>query len=96
MIIRVILDHVQTAEVVRQTGGESHHGRVFAVVSPGSYPTAAGRLVLSLIECSSIAIANDAVNVATGQATVRSVKAPKMPADAPQGHSRAGNTPASV
>ena len=83
-MIRLILDLDQTAELVRQAGGESHHGRVLAIVSPGSYPTAAGRLVLHLIECSSIATANDAVSVATGRATVRRVKSPKQAPDAPQ------------
>lgn len=53
--IRLILTLDQTAEVVRQAGGESHHGRVFVTLSPGSYPTAPGRLVLNLIECPSIA-----------------------------------------
>lgn len=57
----------QTAKIIEQAGGESHNGRVFAVASPGSYPTAPGRLVLHLIECTSMKQANDAVDVAHGR-----------------------------
>jgi len=87
------LDHDQTAEIVRQAGGESHLGRVFVVVGPGSYPTAPGRLVMHLIECDTINRANDAVNVATGRATVRRVKSPKMPSDALQATPSPRNDP---
>lgn len=95
-MIRLILTPDQTAELVRQAGGESHQGRVFVVLSPGSYPTAAGCLVLHLIECPSIATANDAVSFATGKATVRRTKSPKAPIDASQALSRAKAAPASA
>jgi hypothetical protein len=86
--IRLILDLDQTADIVRQAGGDSHLGRVFAIVSPGSYPTAPGRLVIHLIECSSIQTAAAAVEVAQGLAKARRVKptnsTAKMTATAPQ------------
>lgn len=72
--IRLALSENQTADVIHQAGGESHHGRAFAVVSPGSYPTAPGRLVLHVIECPSIAAASDACEVAQGLATIRRIK----------------------
>ncbi len=81
-MIRVILTHDQTADIIRQAGGESHHGRVFAVVSPGSYPTAPGRLVLHLIECPSMQAAAFAVEVARGRATARRIKPAKQASDA--------------
>lgn len=76
---RVILTAAQTADVIRQAGGESHCGRVFAVAHPGSYPTAPGRLVLDLIGAPSIKHANDALDVLYGKA--RAIRFRKKPAD---------------
>lgn len=82
--IRVILTPEQTADVIRQAGGVNHHGRVFVALSPGSYPTTLGRLVLNLIECPSMQVANDAVAVATGSATARRQKSTNPASDPPQ------------
>lgn len=67
--IRVILTPQQTAEVIRQAGGVNHHGRAFAMLAPGSYPTAPGVLILDVFECASLKVAQAAVDVATGKAT---------------------------
>lgn len=65
--IRLVLTPEQTAEIVAQAGGENHHGRVFVTASPGSYPTAPGKLVLHFVECPSIATASAACETALGQ-----------------------------
>ena len=80
-ILRLILTADQTSEIVRQAGGESHLGRVFVVMSPGSYPQAPGRLVLHFIECATMRLANDAVEVAQG--TSRAVR-PRRATGPPQ------------
>ena len=89
---RLTLTLDQTAEIVRQAGGESHLGRVFAVVSPGSYPTSHGRLVLNFIECDTMHLANDAVAVAQGKA--RAVRIKRATSD-PDAIAEASTPPAS-
>ena len=75
--IRITLTSEQTADVIEQAGGKTHLGRAFAVVAPGSYPTAPGRLALHLIECPTIQAANDACLVASGAA--RAIRAKPLP-----------------
>ena len=73
--VRIILSREQTADIILQAGGENRHGRVFAVASPGSWPDAHGRLVLHLVECSSMKVAADACEVAMG--SKRAARKPK-------------------
>ena len=65
---RITLTAEQTADLIAQAGGETIHGRAWAVVAPGSWPTAPGKLVLHLIECPTITAANGACRVAMGEA----------------------------
>lgn len=73
---RLVLTEEQSA-FIRETGIK------FAVVHPGSYPSAAGRFVVDLIECD-YQQAVDAVAVASGEAraTRPRVKAPAAPPEA--------------
>ena len=64
--VKVVLTPEQTAEIVRQAGGETHLGRVWVTLSPGSYPTGEGRLVLHFIECPDMNVASAAIDVARG------------------------------
>jgi hypothetical protein len=89
---RIILTANQTAALIEQAGGETIHGRAWAVVAPGSWPDSPGRLVLHLIECPSITAANGACNVAQG--ILRAVKprtekpSQPPPPQSVQGHER--------
>jgi hypothetical protein len=69
--IRLILTAEQTADLIEQAGGETMHGRAWAVIAPGSWPTTPGKLILHLIECPTITAANGACRVAMGQAVAR-------------------------
>jgi hypothetical protein len=73
-VVKVVLTPEQTAEVIQQAGGDNHFGRVFVVMSPGSYPTAPGRLVLHFIECPDMATATAAIRVAMGEARAVKIK----------------------
>jgi hypothetical protein len=63
---RLVLTPEQTAALVAASGGGEIHGRAWAVVAPGSWPTAPGRLVLHVVECPSMKAANGACAVAQG------------------------------
>jgi hypothetical protein len=63
---KITLTSQQTADLIAQAGGETICGRAWAVVAPGSWPTAPGRLVLHVVECPSMKAANGACAVAQG------------------------------
>jgi hypothetical protein len=73
--VRVTLTPDQTAEIVREAGGLNHFGRVWVTMSPGSYPTGEGRLVLHFIECPDMATVKGALRVAVGEARAVAFKA---------------------
>ena len=74
--LRLVLSEEQSA-AIRESGIK------FAIVHPGSYPTAAGRWVVSLVECTQDE-AQAACEVAMGQSKARRIKpatTPASPAD---------------